>query len=487
MRQWWTDKLRRGMALAMTGLIVGGLLLGLGAVQAAEPTVDAATGPAKILRLTIDDQIISPVVADYLKKGIEKAEEENYDAVVLELDTPGGLLSSTHTMVKTILNAPLPVLVYVSPTGARAASAGVFITMSGHIAAMSPATRIGAAHPVNTDGTWEEGEEEGKDMPSTGDGEGELAKQAARQVKNNRNTMNEKVMNDTLRSIEGIAKHRNRNVEWAREAVLNSVSVGAEEAVKLNVVDFIAQDKAELLEKADGKTVKVKGHQETLNFEQVEWEPFPFTWQQEFLSILVNPLFSYFLLMIGFYGLLYEVTHPGILFPGLVGTLCIVLGLVGMQTLSLDMAGVSLSALGLLLLGAELFTPAFGALLLSGLACLGIGLAMVFQTGSDPYLQSLMLPAAAMITPIVLLMIVLIVRALKTLRQPVPTEDGRYKGAKGRATMPFDEQGEGKVIVLGEIWNARSQPPAPLEKDTPVQVVERDPDRASWLVVKTLD
>ena len=466
---------------AVTGLAALAIATGS---YAAEPIEEAKTGPTKVLRLTVNEQVISPVVADYLKKGIEKADEDGYDAVVLELDTPGGLLSSTHTMVKSILNAPLPVLVYVSPTGARAASAGVFITMSGHVAAMAPASRIGAAHPVNTDGTWEP---DAEDAPETGDSEGDLAKEAAKQVQDKHSTMNEKVMNDTLRGIEGIASHRNRNVEWARQAVIKSVSVGAEEAVKLNVVDFIANDKAELLQKAEGKQVEVKGNKQTLSFKQVEWEPYPFTWQQEFLSILVNPLFSYFLLMIGFYGLLYEITHPGILFPGLVGTLCIVLGLVGMQTLSLDMAGVGLSALGICLLGAELFTPAFGALLLGGLTCLAIGLAMVFQTGGDPYLQSLLWPAVAMLLPIVGLMIFLIIRALKALRQPIPSTNDRLIEATGRATMDFDEQGEGKVMVAGEIWNALVEPPKALAKDSAIKVVGRDANKSTWLVVELVE
>ncbi len=395
----------------------------------------------KVYLLQIDAEMISAITAQYIEQGIATADKNQAEAVIIQLDTPGGLLTSTHTIVKTILNAPVPVIVYVAPAGARAGSAGVFITMASHVAAMAPSTRIGAAHPVDVGGNW----------PDENEGQRNKA-----QPGGNQKAMSQKILNDTVAGIRAIAKARGRNEAWAVRAVTESVSITEEEALKENVIDLVATDVTDLLRKADGRTVVVDGARQTLQLQSAQLVEYAFTPRQQFLAILTNPLLAYFLLMIGFYGLLFEVTHPGFGLPGIAGGICLILALIGMQAMSINMAGLGFIALGLALFIVEVFTPTFGALFLGGLVCLVLGTLFIYQTG-EPYLLG-MVPYIVTLSLIIgALTGLLLWKVFKIQRVKAKNPFEKLVGEVGIVVVPIEpNRTEGKVRVYGEIWTAVS-------------------------------
>lgn len=425
---------------------LGCLLLGFLCLH--PPT--AAWG-ATLVRLQLEDTLITPVTADYLQQGLEKAEQINADAVLLVLDTPGGLLSSTHTMVKAILNAPIPVIVYVGPVGARAASAGMFITVAAHVAAMAPATRIGAAHPVAEGSEWSK--------PTPTDDDRAPAQPAEEDTppttQSNNAVLSDKILNDTLSTVEGLARLRGRNAQWLRDAVTHSVSITEQQAVELDVVDQVARTESDLLRQLNGQTVVVKGQPVTLDFSTLQIETVPFSVQREILSTLANPMVSYLLLMLGFYALLFEVTHPGAIVPGIAGFLLLVLGLVGIQALSISLAGVGLLALGMGLFAVELFTPSFGLWFAGGFVSVLLGAMMLFNQSQEPYLQQFLWPVAGTTIALAALTGFALYSLGKVYRRKPVTEQDRYLGQRARCTTDVVAGEEGKVMVLGEIWPAR--------------------------------
>ncbi|MBI2496290.1 MAG: ATP-dependent Clp protease proteolytic subunit, partial [Candidatus Omnitrophica bacterium] len=277
--------------------------------------------------IELDNRIISPVTQQYIVDAIERSESDGATCLVIKLDTPGGLLESTRAIVKRIMNAKVPVAVYVAPSGSRAGSAGVFITLAAHVAAMAPSTNIGAAHPV-----------------VVGEGGGPVVEETQS------DPMSEKIINDTVAWVTTIAKARGRNEEWAKNAVTESFSVAEDEAVKERIVDLVASDVTDLLTKIDGRQVELAGVAVQLRTAGAAVIPIPMSKRQEFLAIVTNPNIAYLLMLLGTLGLIFEFTHPGIGFPGIAGLICLLLALYAFQTLPVSYAAVALIAVGLALL-----------------------------------------------------------------------------------------------------------------------------------------
>lgn len=480
-------KLRRWLWLL---LIVFGLLSGsLSSWQAQAENNDespAAGTVALVLRLVIEDDAISPATVAYVAQGLEKARRENAQALLLELDTPGGYLDSTHRLVKQLLNAPVPVIVYVTPTGARAASAGVFITLAGHVAAMSPGTHIGAAHPVDANGQWptpDKGPAPEKPMPETQQPQEVLPSLPS----SNRgdSVMSEKVMNDTVAFARSIARTRRRNADWAAQAVEKSVSVTAEEAKALKVVDLVAASPTEVLQQANGRVVWIQNKPWRLAVSPARIETYRPSFQQEVLAVLSNPILCYILLMVGFYGLLFEVTHPGTAFPGIIGAVALVLALLGMQAMPVNMAGLGLVGLALILFAAEFFTAGFGLLFAAGVLCLLLGTFFLYNATGDPYLQSIVLPIVVSTGVLAIITGIIMQRLLKFYHGKAKPRQDRVVGRRGEVVSVPTEAGDNvfKIRVYGEIWDAVSDTPVSLGES--VEVLQLDRAHGMRLVVSS--
>ncbi len=359
--------------------------------------------------------------------------------LVVELDTPGGLLNSTKTIVKDILGAPIPVAVYVAPAGAGATSAGVFITLAAHVAAMAPGTTIGAAHPVSGQG---------------GDIKGDMRK---------------KVENYAVSFVESIAGQRGRNVEWAEKAVRESVSVTAREAVELGVVDFLASDLKELLVKANGRKVEVEGRETVIDLGSLP-EAMPvvvdveMSFRQKVLNVITDPNIAYLLMMAGMLGLYVEFTHPGAVFPGVVGTICLLLALLAVQVLPINLTGVLLILLGMAFLVAELFMPSFGVLGFGGIVALTLGSLFLYTPESQLMVDRSLIVATAIVFGAILLFVVTVL--VRDRRRRSVTGAEGLVGEIGVTVTPV--HASGKIRVHGEIWNARSE--EPIDKDRRVRV-----------------
>jgi membrane-bound serine protease (ClpP class) len=419
--------MRRTCAAAVLGLLVA-LLVAI-----------AAPARAAVVSRIVVDGMINPAVASFIAEAIARAHDADAAALVIELDTPGGLLTSARSIVKDILAAPVPVVVYVAPSGAGAGSAGVFVTMAAHVAAMAPGTSIGAAHPVG--------------------GQGEDIK----------GTMGEKVENFTASFSEAIARQRGRNVEWAVKAVRRSVSVAAEEAAKLKVVDLVARDLDELLTKIDGRTVEVAGEKRTLHVKPADVQTLEMRLSERLLAVLADPNIAYLLMMAGILGLYIEFTHPGVLFPGIAGGICLLLALTAMQVLPVNYGALALIALGVVLLIAEAFLPTFGVVGVGGLVAFLLGSLFLFDAAGDEVqvARGLVLGAVGGLGAFALLVGVLVAQ-----RRRVPARlgvDGMI-GAVGTARDRLAP--DGTVLVHGEYWRAETDDA--IEAGTPVEVTGVD-------------
>jgi len=416
--------------------------------------------------IELDNQIISPVTQQYILEAIDRSETDGAVCLILQLDTPGGLLESTRAIVKRIMNAKVPIAVYVAPSGSRAGSAGVFITLAAHVAAMAPSTNIGAAHPV-----------------VVGEGGGPMKKLIRRirraaeeeSPKKNRRTdakkpieeeiieeeealdpMTAKILNDTVAWITTIAKARGRNDAWAKKAVLESFSVTETEAVKERIVDLIATDVRHLLTQMDGRTVTLAGVAVELRTAAARIVTLPMSKRQEFLATITNPNIAYLLMMLGTLGLIFEFTHPGLSFPGIAGLMCLLLALYAFQTLPVSIAAMALIALGIGLLIAEINIISHGLLAVGGVISLTLGSLMLFES-PDPTIRvsfHVIIPAVATLALIILFVIQ---RALRAQTQPVATGAQGLIGAVGVASTAL--RPEGTIFVHGEYWSATSQQP----------------------------
>lgn len=382
------------------------------------------------------DGIINPVSAKFIIESIDQATEKGAQCLVVQLDTPGGLMESMRIIVKKILTANIPVIVYVGPQGARAASAGVFITMSAHIAVMAPSTHIGAAHPVSL-------------------GEGKESK-----------TMGEKIVNDTVSYIKTIAKTRGRNVDWGEKAVRKSVSITEEEAVKLNVVDFISPDIQDLLSKIDGKVVKFDGVTRTLLTKGVQPRSLKMSWRYRFLDIISNPSIAYILLMLGIYGIFFELSNPGAILPGVVGGIFLILAFYALQMLPINFAGLALILFAIILFIAEIKVVSHGLLAVAGVISLLLGSLMLIDTPTD-YMRismSVIIPAVLVSSAFFIFAVTKAISA--RLTKPTTGKEGII-GETGTVVVSLTP--EGKVSIHGEFWNAIAD--QPIEKGEKVQVL----------------
>lgn len=425
----------------------------------------AGTPSRTVIVVKMDDQIINPVTARFIMDAISQGEQENAP-VVIELDTPGGLLQSTREIVKRILASTVPVITYVAPNGSRAASAGVFITLASHVAAMAPSTNIGAAHVVDISGSWPS-KRNPLDQSSSGT-KNETTASLTETAEGN-SVMGEKVMNDTLAWVEAIARLRGRNADWAKAAVSRSESVTADDAVKLHVVDFVANDVSDLLRKADGREVQLVTGKYTLRTASAAQRYVELTLRQKILNMLANPNIAYILLLAGFAGLAYEVTHPGLIAPGVGGVVCLLLAAYALQMLPTNYVAVLLIVAGLALIIAEIKFHSYGLLTLGGAACLFFGsLALFDQPGPFMGVSLSVILAVVLSTVLVLgTLVLLVIRAHSRL--PV-TGASSYVGGIGEVAVPLTP--EGKVFFNGTYWNAVST--KPIARGTKVRVVAVD-------------
>ena len=421
--------------------------------------------------IELDNQIISPVTQQYILDAIERSEQDGAECLVMILDTPGGLLESTRAIVKGIMNAKVPVVVYVGPAGARAGSAGVFITLAGHIAAMAPSTNIGAAHPVVV------GQGGGpikklirRIKRATKDELGKPEQPQEEEVieEEQKDPMAEKIMNDTVAWVRTIAKTRHRNEAWAEKAVTESVSVTEDVAVTGHIVDLIAKDLDELLQKIDGWPVELIAGQRTLKTASVTVTTMVMTPRERFLAVITNPNIAYLLMLLGTLGLVFEFTHPGMGFPGIAGLICVILAMYAFQTLPINYAALALIGLGLILLIAEVKVAGFGLLALGGVVALTLGSLMLFETpeGFGVSLK-VIVHVVAGVSAIILFLVNLVLRAH---RQPVTTGAPALIGLQGVAETDLSTSGQ--VFVRGELWTAVAT--EPIRKGERVRVIGVD-------------
>jgi len=371
------------------------------------------------------EDAVSPIMVEYIKRNLAKAEKEGAGVFILELNTPGGLETSMRQVVQEFQRTPIPVVVYVYPPGGRAASAGAIITASADIAVMAPGTNIGAAHPVQA--TGERMEE----------------------------AMKEKVVQDMLAFVRSIAKEKGRNPNVLERMVKESISLTPDEALKEGIIDLIASSRQELMEKLNGRKVKKHGKEitiKTLGVPVVEVEE---SLRESFLKVITNPTVAYLLLLIGFYGIFFELYNPGAVVPGAVGVVSFLLGLYGLGIIGINWLGLLLILAGILLLALELVTPTFGGLAIAGAIALAIG-SLVLISPDSPYGDIPISVIATMVLTTVFFFLVAGRLGLKAQKKKKMTGYEELIGEEGIAMTDF-EKGKGKVFIKGEIWNAVSE------------------------------
>jgi len=374
------------------------------------------------------DGSINPATSDFIHRSIKEAVSKNAECLVIELNTPGGLLKSTRYIVSDLLTSEIPVIVYVSPSGSQAASAGVFIALASNIVVMAPGTNIGASHPVGMGG-----------QPDS--------------------VMNEKATNDAAAFIRSISEKRNRNVQWAEDAVRKSVSISENEALNLNVIDLVANNINDMLQKVNGREVETSKGKHILNTSNTQIVEVEMSWFLKFLFILSDPNVGYILMMLGIWGIILEFYHPGAILPGVVGAICIILGLYGLHTLPLNFAGFGLILLAIILFIAEIKIVSYGMLSVAAVICLLIGSFMLIDPDSSlegvKISMGVILTTVLTVTALFLLLIFLVIKAHK---RKVETGKEGLIGEVGEVYQELTSSGEGVVKVHGEMWNALLAP-----------------------------
>ncbi len=418
-------------AIPLVALLSGLIMSGTQAPAAQKPPVfDVITVNAAI----------TPPIAEYILQSIDESAKSNAEGLIIRLDTPGGLDLAMRDIAKGVLNAPVPVIVYVSPSGARAASAGVIITVAAHIAAMAPGTNIGAAHPVGL------GIGGGMDK-----------------------TMSQKVENDAVAYVRGIAGKRGRSEEWVEKAVRKSESITAEEALRLRVVDFVTTDLNQLLVQIGGREVSIASGKKVLRTKDAVLNDKQMGFRPKVLSALSDPNIAYILLLVGLAGLYFELSNPGVIFPGVIGGISLIMAFFAMQTLPVNYAGVALILFSIILFIAEIKVISHGVLAVGGIVSLVIGSLMLFQT-TDPALRiswGVLIPA---VTVTSLFFIAVIAIAVKAQLRP---RQGGQEGMQGEeGTAITDIHAAGKVLIHGEQWNATSD--APITRGDKIRVIRVD-------------
>ena len=414
----------------------------------------SAATAAQVVELEVKDGI-GVATAEYLISGIEHAEEIGAELVIINMDTPGGLMKPMREMVQKILGSSVPVVTYVTPAGARADSAGTYILLASHIAAMTPTTHLGAATPVSLGGEDatppldDATDDEDADKPAPPSG----------------SSMERKVMNDAVAYIRSLAERHGRNADWAETAVTEAATLTASQALEQNVIEFIATDRDELLELIDGHEVEINGETITLETADAEVEAYEPNWRIRLLGVISNPEIVLLLGLIGLYGLMYEGWNPGAIVPGVVGVICLLLAAYALQVLPVNYAGLALIFLGIALMIGEAYAPSFGALGIGGIAAFVFGSIMMFDSGVPGFGISLTFVIGLAL--IFALLIIWMLGYLVKLRRR-----GAVSGVEsivgGVATAMEDFSGEGMVWLEGESWHARSS--VPISKNQPVVV-----------------
>lgn len=452
-----------GMALTLVMPHSALVPVALGAVTPASP----ASASAVVLEIK---GAIGPATSHYVVHGIEAAEKAGSRLVILEVDTPGGLDTSMRDIIRAILASSVPVATYVAPSGARAASAGTYILYASHIAAMAPATNLGAATPVSIGG-----ESSPEPTPAPEPGSAPSAKPESNSTPAQKpivapnptsgptklptfpvpaTAMERKVINDAVAYIRGLAELRGRNADWGEAAVRGAASLPASAALQQNVIDVIAQDIPDLLSKINGREVKVANQTLKLATGNLVVQRMKPDWRTEFLAVITEPWVAYGLMLVGIYGLLLEGYNPGVMLPGVTGTICLLIALFAFQVLSVNYAGLALVALGVGMMIAEFFFPTFGSLGLGGLIAFVVGSLILFDTETPG--MNIALPMIAGVAAVGGLVIVGIAYvAARSMRRPVVTGVQGMMGDRAEVIQAFN--GSGRVRYRGELWKAHSE------------------------------
>ncbi|NIO06160.1 MAG: nodulation protein NfeD, partial [Proteobacteria bacterium] len=413
------------------------VLVSLGFVSAA---IDETVKRGERIHVIEVDGIINPVSAKYIVGSIDRALEEDAQCLIIILDTPGGLMESMRQIVKKILSAQVPVVVYVGPSGARAASAGVFITMAAHVAAMAPSTNIGAAHPVTLGGKEQD------------------------------KAMMEKIVNDTVAYAKSIARKRGRNAKWAAEAVEKSVSITDEEALKSKVIDLVSPSLDDLILELDGRKISLDDKKTlVLKTEGAEVTKISMTWKDRLLNAISHPQIAYLLLLLGMMGIYFEISNPGAILPGVIGGIAIILAFFALQVLPINFAGLALMILGVILFIAEIKVTSYGLLSVSGIISLLLGSIMLIDNPTE-YLRiswQVVVPAVAVSAGFFIFAVTMAIRA--RLKKPTTGIEGLV-GSIGIAESDF--RPDGQIAVHGEIWSAESGDK--IKKGDKVEVIKVD-------------
>nr|WP_217477248.1 nodulation protein NfeD [Stutzerimonas stutzeri] len=414
-----------------------------------------AAAPVTVLRL---DGVIGPASADYVVAGIQRAAQLDAQLLVLQLDTPGGLDTSMRAIIKAILASPVPIATHVTPSGARAASAGTYMLYASHVAAMSPGTNLGAATPVQIGGAPGAPPEQPSDgEPPENEADGDA--------------MSRKQVNDAAAYIRGLAQLRGRNAEWAERAVREAVSLSASEALQTEVIDYLATDLQDLLKQLDGKTLRTSAGERTLKTANASLDRYDPDWRVRLLAVITNPSVALILMMIGVYGLIFEFSNPGTGAGGVVGGICLLLALYSLQLLPVSYAGVALILLGLGFMIAEAFIPSFGVLGLGGIAAFVTGAVILFDTDVPGYGIPLALIGTLAVVS-ALLLFAIVSMALKARRQRLVSGDAELVGRLAPVTrIQANDPACGWVQLQGEHWQVVS--PTPLHLGQRVRVVAR--------------
>ncbi len=395
------------------------------------------------------DGIIGPATSDFFIRGLDKARDDNASLVIIRMNTPGGLDTSMREIIKHILASPVPVVSYVSPPGSRAASAGTYILYASHVAAMAPATNLGAATPVKL-------APGGIDTPKPPEPENKEDKEKTESDAPKGGAMERKIVNDAVAYIRGLAKLRGRNADWAEKAVREGVSLTAEDALEAKVIDLVAKDVDDLMTQLQGRTVTIRDDTVALETEGMKIEILEPDWRNRILGIITNPNVAYILMLLGIYGLFFELSNPGAIFPGVVGGICILLALYAFHVLPVDYAGIALILLGIALMVAELFAPSFGILGIGGAVAFVIGSMILIDTEIEAFRISIpLIVAVAIVTALFVFTIVSL--AIKQRNKPIVSGKEEMLGSIGEATSAFDEIGQ--IRIHGELWEAKSKDP----------------------------